>query len=212
MSGVALLPQELGTAQEWPCPHLPTHNVDPLVHLQRQVCVAFDPLAIHVPHDSLGGGSHHERLGELAIRIHVDTRKLHFAIWTHFGRHRLEPVVSHDGTLLGEALHMCSLLRQEADRDQKREVRVLHAHFSELRVHEPLDVLPDGEAVWPQNLATAHWSIGDEVCGGDDVQVPLSVILCPSGDLDGLSSPRLSFLILFLLLVLLDLVLRRSQA
>src|SRR6202023_1158397 len=37
MRGMALLPQELGGAQEGACPHLPPHYVAPRVDHQRQV-------------------------------------------------------------------------------------------------------------------------------------------------------------------------------
>lgn len=37
-----------------------------------------------------------------------------------------QAVVGHDGALLGEALHVLGLLRQEALRDQQRKVRVVH--------------------------------------------------------------------------------------
>ena len=41
---VALLPEELGRAQEQPRAHLPAHDVGPLVDEQRQIAVALHPL------------------------------------------------------------------------------------------------------------------------------------------------------------------------
>ncbi len=65
VGGVALLPEELGGAQEEPGAHLPADHVAPLVDQQRQVAPALDPLGEHRVDDRLGGGPHHQRLLEL---------------------------------------------------------------------------------------------------------------------------------------------------
>ena len=51
--GVALLPQEFSGAQEQARPHLPADHIGPLVHQQRQVAVALNPIFVSLPNDGL---------------------------------------------------------------------------------------------------------------------------------------------------------------
>ena len=51
--GVALLPEKLGRPQEHPWPHLPAHDVRPLVEQHRQVAVRADPLRHELADDRL---------------------------------------------------------------------------------------------------------------------------------------------------------------
>ena len=102
MRGVALLPQELARAQEEARPHLPAHDVRPLVVEERQVAVALDPALVGAPDDRLDGGPDGERLLEL-----------------------LAAAVRDDGDLRREALDVIGLLLEQAHRDQEREVQVL---------------------------------------------------------------------------------------
>ena len=101
VGGVALLPQELGGAQEHPRPQLPAHDVRPLVEQHRQVPVALDPLGEVGVDDGLGGGPYHHRLVEL-----------------------LAPAVGHDGELGAEALEVLGLPAQVGLGDEQREVGV----------------------------------------------------------------------------------------
>ncbi|MEZ5207167.1 MAG: hypothetical protein R2690_09375 [Acidimicrobiales bacterium] len=65
---VALLPQELARAQEDAGPHLPPHDVRPLVQQQGKVAVGLDPLAHRLADDRLRRRAHDDRLLELAGR------------------------------------------------------------------------------------------------------------------------------------------------
>ena len=67
VGGVALLPEELGGAQEGPRHHLPAHDVRPLVDEHRQVAVRLDPLRVHRADDRLAGRPDGEALLELLV-------------------------------------------------------------------------------------------------------------------------------------------------
>ena len=101
---VALLPEELGGAQEQAGPQLPAHDVGPLVQQQRQVAVALDPLAHVLADDGLAGGPHHEGLLEL-----------------------LAAGVGDHGQLGAEALDVLRLAAEVALGDEQREVDVVGA-------------------------------------------------------------------------------------
>ena len=98
---VAFLPKELSCAQEKSRTHFPTHDVGPLVHQQRQIAVALDPVLVGVPNDGLGRRTNDEFL--LQPRIGVD----HYATAV-FGI--LEAVVRDDRTFLCKAFHVIRLL------------------------------------------------------------------------------------------------------
>ena len=100
--GVALLPEELGGAQEQARAQLPAHDVGPLVEQQRQVAVALDPLGHVLADDRLAGGPHDDRLLEL-----------------------LAAGVGDDGQLGAEALDVLGLALEVALGDEQREVGVL---------------------------------------------------------------------------------------
>ena len=74
--GVALLPEELGRAQERARAQLPAHDVGPLVEQQRQVAVALDPLGHELADDRLAGRAHDDRLVELLAAGVGDDRDL----------------------------------------------------------------------------------------------------------------------------------------
>ena len=76
VGGVALLPQELGRAQEQPGPQLPAHDVVPQVEQQRQVAVALDPLGHVLADDRLAGRADDDRLLELLAAGVGDDRQL----------------------------------------------------------------------------------------------------------------------------------------
>ena len=101
---MALLPEELGRAQEQAGAQLPAHDVGPLVQQQRQVAVALDPLGHVLADDRLAGGPHDDRLVEL-----------------------LAAGVGDDGQLGAEALDVLGLAPQVALGDEQREVGVLGA-------------------------------------------------------------------------------------
>ena len=53
MSRMTFLPQELCSAKEQACTHLPAHHVSPLIHQDRQIAITLDPVLIGVPNDGL---------------------------------------------------------------------------------------------------------------------------------------------------------------
>ena len=62
MGCMALLPQELGRAQERPRPQLPTHNIRPLVNQQRQITIGLNPFAECFADHRFRGRTHNEWL------------------------------------------------------------------------------------------------------------------------------------------------------
>mmetsp|Transcript_9139 Transcript_9139/g.26676 ORF Transcript_9139/g.26676 Transcript_9139/m.26676 type:complete len:420 (+) Transcript_9139:648-1907(+) len=201
---VALLPEELGAAQERPRAHLPAHDVGPLVKLQRQVAVRANPLAEHVPDHGLRGGPHDEGLLELGVRIghHLRAARL-------LG---LEAVVRHDGGLHGEALDVLRLLAQEARGDEEREVGVLRAAVEDAAVEGLLEAVPDAHAPRADDHAALDGRRVDHVGGGDDVLVPERIVLVARRDvvrvaLLGVLAAPLALLLLLLPLLLLLLLL-----
>ncbi len=172
VGGVALLPEELGGAQEEAGAHLPAHHVGPLVDEQRQVAVAVDPVREEVADDRLGGRADDVGLVE-----------------------RLAAGVGDDGELGREALDVLGLLGDEALGDEQREVGVLVAGGLEAGVEVPLDPLPDRVAVrLDDHAALDHLGRLGHLGLADDVLVPLGVVVGPQGDL----STRLADVLLVL--------------
>jgi hypothetical protein len=122
--------------------------------------VAVDPLAEEVADDGLGGRP--DDIGLLEL---------------------LASGVGHDRKLGSEALDVLGLLLDEAHRYEQREAGVLVAGRLEASVEVALDRLPDGVAVWPDDHAALD-DIGrlGELGLGDDVLVPLGVVLGTGGD------------------------------
>ena len=106
VGGVALLPEELGGAQEQAGAHLPAHDVGPLVDEQRQVAVALDPLGVGVPDDRLARRADDQLLLQLGLGIDDHAAAVGVV---------LQAVVGDDGALLGEALDVVGLLRLRND-------------------------------------------------------------------------------------------------
>ena len=118
--GVALLPEELGRAQEHPRAQLPADHVRPLVEQHRQVAVRADPLGHELADDRLGGRPDDQRLLQLLAAGVGDHRQLR-----------------------REALHVLGLALQVALRDEQREVRVLVPGLLDPPVQVGLQQLPD---------------------------------------------------------------------
>ena len=89
----------------------------------------------------------------------------------------LEPMVRDDRALLREALDVRGFLLQERQRDEQREVRVLVARRLEHVVERALHVLPERVAPRLDDHAAAHGRVLGEVGAGDDLLVPLGVVL-----------------------------------
>ena len=162
---MAFLPEELGRAQEQPRAHLPAHDVGPLVDQERQIAVALHPTRERVADDRLRRRPHDERLLELA-------RGHELAVGVRF-----EPVVRDDGALLREPLDVRGLLLQERQRNEQREIRVLVARRLEHVVERALHVLPERVAPGADDHAAAHGRVLGEIGAGNDLLVPLGVVL-----------------------------------
>ena len=151
---VTFLPEKLRRPQEQPCPHLPAHDVRPLIDQHRQVPVGSDPLREHGVDDRLGGGTDDQRFLQL-----------------------LAAPVRHHGAFGSESGDVLGLLMQERLGDEQREVGVLVTSFLEARVELPLNRFPDRV---PQR-ADHHASLDRRVIGhlglDDHVRVPARIIL-----------------------------------
>ena len=166
VGGVALLPEELGGAQEQPGAHFPADDIRPLVEKDREVAPGFDPAGVGRADDGLRGRADDERLGEFARR--------HEFPFAH-----LEPVVRDDGAFLREPLHMRRLFLEVAQRNEEREVGIAMAGRFEHSVQHRLHALPDRVAPWLHDHATAHLRVLGEVRRADDLLIPLWKILSP---------------------------------
>ncbi len=162
--GVAFLPEELGRAQEKPRAHFPADDVGPLVDQDRQIAVTLHPLRVGRADDCLGSWPNDQWLGER-------TRRDHFS----FGIN-LETAVGDDRAFLGKAFHVRRLLREIAQRNEKREVGVLVAGGLEHRVEMPLHIFPDAVAPRPDDHAAAHLRGLRQFRRADDLLIPLGKI------------------------------------
>ena len=158
VGGVALLPEELGGAEEEARAHLPADHVGPLVDQQRQVAVALDPLRVHRVDDRLRRRPDDQRLLQLLAAAVGDDRQL--------GR---------------EPLDVLRLPAQEALGDEEREIGVLVAGVLEHLVQRALHLLPDGVAVRPDDHAPAHRAVVRQLGLGYQLVVPGAEIGCPRG-------------------------------
>ena len=144
VDGVALLPEELRGAEEEAGPHLPAHDVGPLVDQDGQVAVALHPLGVGVADDRLRRGPDDEGLLEL-----------------------LAAAVGDDGELGRESLDVLRLLVEEGLGNEDGEVGVLVARLLEHAVEGRLDVLPERVAVRLDHHAAADRRVLGELAGLD---------------------------------------------
>ncbi len=122
--GVALLPEELGGAQKHARAQLPADDVGPLIHQDRQVAIALDPLGEEVPDNGFRSRPDDVRLFQfLAARD---------GYYRQFGR---------------KTLDVFGFLLQKALRDQQRKIDILMAGGLEAIVQLALQHFPDGIAV-----------------------------------------------------------------
>ena len=167
--GMALLPEELGGAQEQARAHLPAHDVGPLVDEQRQIAIALDPALEGIADDRLRRRPHDQRLLELGFGI--DHQLAAFV---------LQAVVRDDRHLLGEAFDVLGLLGDEAHRDEEREIAVLVARFLDAGIELGLNALPDAPAPRLDDHAAAHRARLGHVAVAHGGLIPLREILLPS--------------------------------
>ena len=84
----------------------------------------------------------------------------------------LAAAVGHHRHLRRKPLHVLRLPREEALRDEQREVGVLVAGVLEHLVQGPLHLLPDGIPVGPDDHAATDRAVIGELRPGDDLIVP----------------------------------------
>ena len=164
--GVAFLPEKLGGPQEEARAHFPADDIGPLIDEDRQVAVRLHPLRVGRADDRLARGADDQRLGQLGRRRGTQAAA---------GR-GLEPVMRDDGALLGEAFHVLGLLREIAQRDEEREVRVLVPGRLERGIEEALHVLPDAVAPRLDDHAAAHIRRLGHLGGAHHLLVPLGEV------------------------------------
>ena len=117
---MALLPQELtGSQKGGGVLELPTHNIAPLVQVQREVTVGPDPLGKERVHNCLRGGADGQGLGQVR-----------------------GTTTSHPCHLRSETFNVFLLRIECALAGKHREIRVLSAPLLELTVKEGLNLLP----------------------------------------------------------------------
>ena len=185
---VALLPQEFGGAQEQARTHLPAHDVRPLVAQDRQVAVRLNPVLIGIPDNGLRGRTHDQLLFELGVGI--DDNALAFGIV-------LQTVVRHHGALLGKALDVVGLFREERFGDEQREIGVLMPRILKHLVQRVVHLLPDGIAIGFDDHTTAYGRILGQPRLHDQIVVPLRVVLVRLGEVLEFLCHISLFLILF---------------
>ena len=183
--GVPLLPQELHRPQEEPRAQLPAADVGPLIDQERQVAVALHPVGEGVADDRLRRRPDDQRLLDLALRLEAALRV------------RLEPRVRDDRALHREAFDVVGFLREEALRDEEREVGVDVPRRLEAPIEAVLEHLPDGIAMRLDDHAAAHRRVLGQVTGLDHVQIPLGIVvasrrdvLCHRSRVQLLAAPR----------------------
>ena len=150
MKGVALLPEELGGAQEKARAQLPANHVAPLVGELGQVPPGLDVLAHHSAHDRLAGRPDGQALVELAVTAGLGDPG-------HLGR---------------EALDVLGLAHDHVLRDQQREVPVLVARRFDHVVEGALDGLPDREAIGADDHAATDRAVVGQLGLAHHVGVP----------------------------------------
>ena len=147
MRRMPFLPEELRSSQEHARAQFPAHDVGPLVHQDRQIAPALNPLREEMADDGLRSRPDHVRLFQfLAARD------------GHHGQFRREP------------FHVLGLFFQETLRNQQREVNVLVPQSFEAAVEFTLQVLPNRVAVGLDDHAALddlggfrHISLQDDV-------------------------------------------------
>ena len=116
----------------------------------------------------LGGRAHDELL--LEFRIGIDDDPLALGIV-------LQAVVRHHGALLGEALDVVGLLREERLGNEEREIGVLMSRLLEHPIQRIVHLLPDGIAVGFDDHTSAYGRVFGQPGLHDQVVVPLRVVL-----------------------------------
>ena len=160
VNGVALLPPEFPAAQEGAGGLFPADHGTPLIIEHGELAIGLEDAVPVVAEHGLGGRPERQPLLQLVAAAHGDP-----------------------GHLRGKAVDQFAFLFQQALRDQRGHRHVFVAGFFELTVHDPLNVLPDGVAVWTQDHKSLHAGIVDQLRLLADIRIPLGEIVLHTGDL-----------------------------
>ena len=158
--GVALLPEELAVAQERTARLFPAQHAAPLVIHLRQIAPGVDDVVEVLAEQRLGRRADTVALLELLTAAHRDPRALR-----------------------REALDVVLFLLQQGFRDQHRHIDVLCAGLLEFRIHQTLDIFPNGVTVRTVDKHALDRGIVDQLCLFADIRVPLGKIDLHIGDL-----------------------------
>src|SRR5207244_12449529 len=112
-------------------PHLPTHDIGPLIDEERKIAIGLNPLGITRADDRFRCWPNNKRLTQRAAR-------LHFSVGTD-----LKSAVRNNGAFLGETFDVLGFFREIAQRDEEREIRVAVAGRAKHRVELTLDIFSD---------------------------------------------------------------------
>ncbi len=157
---MALLPKELGGAQEHARAQLPADDVGPLVDQNRQVAIALDPLREEMADDGFRRRANDVGLFQFLAAGDGDHRQL--------GR---------------KAFHMLGFLLQKTLRDQQRKINILMAGGFEAIVQLALQHFPDGVAVGlDDHAAFDDFGRLGHVAMKHDVLIPGSEVLAALSD------------------------------
>mmetsp|Transcript_40359 Transcript_40359/g.96863 ORF Transcript_40359/g.96863 Transcript_40359/m.96863 type:complete len:200 (+) Transcript_40359:955-1554(+) len=131
VGGVPFLPQELPRADEGRgLLELPADHRGPLIQLQGQITVRPNPLGESGVHDGFGGWADSDGLSHLRRAVSCDPRHLR-----------------------GKTLHVVLLRLQRPLGNEQRKIRILHPQLLDLCVEPLLDLLPNEEGPWSQDVA-----------------------------------------------------------
>ena len=192
---VSFLPQKFRGPQKRTGPHLPTHHVRPLIDFEWQITVTDDPFAEHVPYHGFRCGTDDEWIFQFGIGIGNET-----IVAAVVG---FEAVVRHDGTFLGEAIHVFGFLGQEGFWNEQGKVRVLGAVVFDFGVQLVSNQIPDCHAPGLDDHATTDWRGFGQASDANNIIVPLRVIFGSSCNEIGLFLVAVVFFVAATLLRLL---------
>ena len=174
VSRVALLPEELGGAQEETRTHLPAYDIRPLVAQQGKVPPGLDPILIGIPDNGLRCRADDEFF--LQFRVGID----HHALAV--GRH-LQAVMGDYRALLRKTFDVLRLAAEERFRNEKREIGIDVPRLLEHPVKLLLHLLPDCISVGLDHHTSPNGGLFRQIRFHYEVVVPAGIIFLAVDDL-----------------------------
>ena len=162
MRRMAFLPQEFAGAQEHAGAHFPTHDIGPLVELERQVAPALHPARHGIADDRFRRRPDDQRLFQLGFGVGDQSAILA----------RDQPVMRDHRHFLGKAFDMFGLALEIRQRDEDREIGVFMARRLDPVVEQALHPFPDAEAPRADHHAAAHARFLGHFGSADDFLIP----------------------------------------